>query len=244
MVTTIQTPNGALPVQNPSQGTVVRMGALEPIQLLILQPTPFCNINCSYCYLPGRDATGRMSHDVVARIADEVLTSEVFGPDSLILFHAGEPCVVPISWYERTYEILQSRVRHPLRFQFQTNGTLIDEDWARFFARTGTGITLSIDGPAGLHDSHRVDRQATALLESARAIVGSERWHGLISRAVQSVMRWTPDGAGSFAGVGLCVHPLGLPTVTYDEPRQGLIGLHVDSWYGDLPPQILPAAFR
>jgi hypothetical protein len=81
---------------------------------------------------------------------------------------------------------------------------------------------------------------ATPLLESARAIVGSERWHGLISRAVQSVMRWTPDGAGSFAGVGLCVHPPGLPTVTYDEPRQGLIGLHVDSWYGDLPPQSAP----
>jgi len=159
METKIQTPSGELRVLNPSQGKLVRLGPLEPIQLLILQPTPFCNINCSYCYLPGRDAIGRMSHDVVARIADEVLTSEVFGPDSLILFHAGEPCVVPSSWYERTYEILQSRVRHPLRFQFQTNGTLIDEDWVRFFASTGTGITLSIDGPADLHDSHRVDRQ-------------------------------------------------------------------------------------
>ena len=30
-------------------------------QLLILQSTPFCNIDCDYCYLPGRSRTERMS---------------------------------------------------------------------------------------------------------------------------------------------------------------------------------------
>ena len=30
-------------------------------RLLILQPTPFCNIACDYCYLPDRDSTARMS---------------------------------------------------------------------------------------------------------------------------------------------------------------------------------------
>ena len=28
---------------------------LQPwISLLVLQPSPFCNINCDYCYLPNR----------------------------------------------------------------------------------------------------------------------------------------------------------------------------------------------
>jgi len=81
---------------------------------------------------------------------------------------------------------------------------------------------------------------ATPFLESARAIAAADRWRGPISRAVQSVLRWTVDDVDSFAGIGLCVHPPGLPTVTYDEPRRGLIGLHVDSWYGDLSPKNVP----
>jgi uncharacterized protein len=100
-----------------------------------------------------------MSHEVLERIGDEVLTSEVFGPDTLILWHAGEPLVVPVAWYERAYQTLQARVGRKLRFQFQTNGTLINEAWIQFFLETRSGITLSIDGPEALHNSRRVDRQ-------------------------------------------------------------------------------------
>ena len=25
-----------------------------PLELLVIQPTPFCNLDCSYCYLPDR----------------------------------------------------------------------------------------------------------------------------------------------------------------------------------------------
>ena len=25
-----------------------------PLELLVVQPTPFCNLDCSYCYLPDR----------------------------------------------------------------------------------------------------------------------------------------------------------------------------------------------
>ena len=36
-----------------------------PLELLVLQPTPFCNINCSYCYLPDRQSTRRMTPDTL-----------------------------------------------------------------------------------------------------------------------------------------------------------------------------------
>jgi uncharacterized protein len=32
-----------------------------PLELLVIQPTPFCNLNCSYCYLPDRQNTRKMS---------------------------------------------------------------------------------------------------------------------------------------------------------------------------------------
>ncbi len=30
------------------------------IETVVVQPTPFCNINCSYCYLPHRDVKAVM----------------------------------------------------------------------------------------------------------------------------------------------------------------------------------------
>ncbi len=39
-----------------------------------------------------------------------------------------------------------------------TNGTLLDEEWCRFLAAEGFAVGLSVDGPADLHDHHRVTK--------------------------------------------------------------------------------------
>jgi uncharacterized protein len=40
----------------------------------------------------------------------------------------------------------------------QTNGTLLDEEWCRFFAREGFAVGLSLDGPPEMHDLYRVTK--------------------------------------------------------------------------------------
>jgi uncharacterized protein len=37
----------------------------SPLTLLMIQPTPFCNITCSYCYLPHRDLKKRFDLDLI-----------------------------------------------------------------------------------------------------------------------------------------------------------------------------------
>ena len=39
------------------------------VRVLVLQPTSFCNIDCSYCYVPDRTISHRMKDDVLAGIA-------------------------------------------------------------------------------------------------------------------------------------------------------------------------------
>jgi uncharacterized protein len=48
----------------------------EPrLELLVLQPTPFCNLDCDYCYLAERSSTARLSQAVLRRTIEQVLAS-------------------------------------------------------------------------------------------------------------------------------------------------------------------------
>ena len=63
-----------------------------PIDLVILQSTGFCNMDCSYCYLPDR-ANSRQTMDLrtVAEVARLIFTSSLLKRDLDIVWHAGEP---------------------------------------------------------------------------------------------------------------------------------------------------------
>ena len=50
-----------------------------PLELLVIQPTPFCNINCTYCYLPERQSTRRMSFQTLEATWRWVFASGVVG---------------------------------------------------------------------------------------------------------------------------------------------------------------------
>ena len=39
------------------------------IQLLVVQPTPFCNIDCRYCYLPDRSSKAVVADETLAELA-------------------------------------------------------------------------------------------------------------------------------------------------------------------------------
>lgn len=61
---------------NPDQNKRCESGHLE---LLILQPTPFCNIDCDYCYLGDRLNTKKMSSTVLRHALDTILSSGLVG---------------------------------------------------------------------------------------------------------------------------------------------------------------------
>ena len=65
-----------------------------PLELLVLQPTPFCNINCSYCYLPDRQSTRRMSPDTLDRIF-----AWVFGGEPLTLAYLAGAALILAGLY-------------------------------------------------------------------------------------------------------------------------------------------------
>jgi uncharacterized protein len=130
------------------------------VQLLVMQPTPFCNLDCSYCYLPGRNDRRRLSIATVEATIRNVIDSGLLGPELTVIWHAGEPLVVPPGFYAAAFERIASLVagRAVVRHSIQTNGTLIDEGWCDLFRAWSVRVGISIDGPAHIHDRHRKSR--------------------------------------------------------------------------------------
>ena len=130
------------------------------IGLLVMQPTPFCNIACDYCYLAQRDTARFMAMDVVEATIRNALDSGLLGRELDVVWHAGEPLAAPRDFYDEAIECIGAiagsaiRIRHSV----QTNGLLIDEDWCRLFLRHRVRVGVSIDGPARVHDRHRRTR--------------------------------------------------------------------------------------
>ena len=146
--------------------------AVPVIETVVVQPTPFCNINCSYCYLPQRNVTTVMMQNTVVTLFSKLFSSGWMQPHVTIIWHAGEPLVVPVTFYQTAFEAIENlrpgtiEIRHSV----QTNGMLITPEWCDLFKTWNVGVGVSIDGPKHLHDAHRVTRSGRGTFD--RAIEG------------------------------------------------------------------------
>ena len=151
------------------------------IQLLVVQPTPFCNIDCRYCYLPDRTNKSVVAEATLVNLFTQVFASGWVEEGVAIVWHAGEPMVLPIDFYRRAFRLVDG-LKPPgllVTHAFQTNGTLIDDAWCEFFAAEQVNVGVSIDGPQPLHDINRVTRSGRGTFDRTIAGIRALRRHGV-----------------------------------------------------------------
>jgi len=151
------------------------------IQLLVVQPTPFCNIDCRYCYLPDRTNKAVVADATLANLFCQVFASGWVRDGVTIVWHAGEPMVLPIDFYRRAFRLIDGLKPAELSVthSFQTNGTLIDDAWCEFFAAEQISVGVSIDGPQPLHDINRRTRSGQGTFERTITGIRRLRRHGV-----------------------------------------------------------------
>lgn len=138
--------------------------AYGPVRLLVVQPTPYCNLDCDYCYLPDRGDRTQLSLELLEVAVERVLDSPYFEGQFTLLWHAGEPLMAPIAFYDqasaRLRQLLERRglPAGTIVQSLQTNATVINGAWCDCFERNDIHVGVSMDGPAFLHDAHRVTR--------------------------------------------------------------------------------------
>jgi uncharacterized protein len=130
--------------------------------LVMAKPAgPRCNLRCDYCYYLDKEATfanapwpmpGKLLERYIAQRIDSSP-----GPSTHFEWHGGEPSLLGLDYFRRIVRIQRACLPpgRSVTNGLQTNGLLLDTDWADFLAREGFSVGLSLDGPADLHDLHR-----------------------------------------------------------------------------------------
>jgi uncharacterized protein len=136
----------------------------EPLPFhLLAKPTgATCNLNCKYCFFLSKDRLYDgggllMTDDVLDSYIRQLLAAQ---PNSEVnvAWQGGEPTLMGLEFFRRSIEVV-AKYKKPgqkILHTIQTNGVLLDDDWARFFKTHGFLVGLSIDGPKHMHDAYRV----------------------------------------------------------------------------------------
>ena len=124
---------------------------------IILKMTTACNLNCVYCS-EGDQCAATLPAEIFIKLVDELppLLDHVGTKDAEFLFHGGEPMLYGRENLKRLIDYAKENLRgYNVRFLMQTNGTLIDDAWIKFFKAENICPGISLDGYPALHDKNR-----------------------------------------------------------------------------------------
>jgi uncharacterized protein len=138
----------------------------EPLGFhLLAKPTgAACNLDCKYCFFLSKDSlygggSTRMSDDVLEAYIEQLLAAQQ-SAEVNVAWQGGEPTLMGLDFFRRSMALV-AKYRKPgqtILHTIQTNGILLDDEWARFFKQHGFLVGLSIDGPRVMHDAYRVTK--------------------------------------------------------------------------------------
>ncbi len=174
------------------------MRTAQPFHLMLKPAGPACNLACTYCYyleksrlFPG----GTLMDDATLERVTAAYLQGHPGAEVIFGWQGGEPLLLGRDFFQRAVE-LQARYARPgqqVVNALQTNGTLLDDEWAAFFAAQQFLIGISLDGPPELHDRYRRDRAGAG--SHARVLQGLAclQRHGVEHNALVTVNRANMD---------------------------------------------------
>jgi uncharacterized protein len=162
---------------------------------LLAKPTgAVCNLDCEYCFFLSKEmlypgSRFRMADDLLEAYIGQLVEAHAQSPFVTIAWQGGEPTLMGLDFFRRSIELTQAALGPGQRAEhtIQTNGTLIDEEWAAFFAENNFLVGLSIDGPRRLHDAYRVNKGGKGSFDEVIRGLGHLRAAGVEWNALTTI---------------------------------------------------------
>jgi uncharacterized protein len=151
---------------------------MKHLSLLIKPASSLCNMRCRYCFYADVGAHrsmpsyGLMQAETARSVIDNTFKDLAGGDEVTFAFQGGEPSLAGLKWFEdfTAHVALAGRGDIVVRYAFQTNGLLLDRDWAAFFKKHNFLVGLSLDGSRGLHDRNRLDAEGRGSWERVMGV--------------------------------------------------------------------------
>lgn len=211
----------------------------NPINYLLVKVAARCNIDCSYCYwfrdksvyAKPKLMSPAVLRQLLKRVEEQIARFSL--REFMMLLHGGEPLL----WGVENFNLIADKCRGisertgaKIELSVTTNGILIDDAWLDCFEQNGFQVTLSIDGPAHIHDIHR------------RTFQGGPT-HASVERAVRLLQaRGIPIGVLSvcnpayhpkeyvdfFMSIGIADFDIMFPDATFDDQPSRVAQFYCD----------------
>jgi uncharacterized protein len=156
-----------------------------------------CNLDCTYCYylskatLAGGPGAGKMSDEILELHIRQYIEG-VTGDEVIFTWQGGEPTLMGLDFFRRAVELEKKYARPGQKIQndLQTNGVLLDEEWAAFLKSNRFLVGLSIDGPREIHDHYRVSKGGQPTFDKVLAAARLLQRHGVPFNTLTCVHRF------------------------------------------------------
>ena len=136
----------------------------KPLESVLIKPAgPDCNLGCTYCFylekaeLFKEQSVHRMSDEVLEELIRQVMSQS--GPQVSLGWQGGEPTLMGLDFYKKAVAFEQKYGKgKSVGNGLQTNGLLINQEWAEFLKQYDFLVGLSLDGPKHVHDNYRLTK--------------------------------------------------------------------------------------
>jgi uncharacterized protein len=136
----------------------------RPLYVMLKPIGSVCNLKCQYCYYLGKKdlypqtKDFMMKEELLETFIEQYLNSQTMN-EVLFTWHGGETLMRHISFYKKAL-VLQKKYGRGRKIynSIQTNGTLLTDEWCRFFKENNFLVGVSVDGPQHCHDVYRRTR--------------------------------------------------------------------------------------
>ncbi len=180
---------------------------MDALSLLIKPVSGSCNMRCAYCFYAdvseSRDVSNRgtMTLDTLELIVKKAFAqAKQFASFS---FQGGEPMLAGLDFFKTFIALQKDHNTNSIEVfhSIQTNGTLIDDEWARFFSDNHFLVGLSVDGGKKIHDALRRDAGGNgtynSCIEAAAALTKAGAEFNILSVLTKNLAR-CPDEVYQF----------------------------------------------
>lgn len=146
---------------------------MKSASILIKPASGLCNLNCKYCFYKDEmsnrktNSYGFINKTTTSNILDKFLNIKDL-TNLTIAFQGGEPTLIGLDYYKEFVKLAKEKNINNVNIYYtiQTNATLLNEEFAKFFSENNFLVGVSLDGTKNTNDLYRIDNNNKPVYDS------------------------------------------------------------------------------